>query len=187
MRSASLPAFQRKKCGVCMWSVWASRLAHISWSRKAPGVSTDRCRSKVRQPSSFREGPTNARSSASRSVSCPSRARKMTTCVTASFGSFPPDATRLRLFGLARLRALAFRLAIMAGIVAQIAARARNRWSGRPNTGLNEKRVECLEQSPASSIGFLLRPCVRRLSCRSSGWYSVPWRRFLAFHRDKPD
>src|SRR5580704_11018927 len=39
------------------------------------------------QPSSLRVGPTRARSSASRSISCPSRGRSWTTRVTASLGS----------------------------------------------------------------------------------------------------
>ena len=127
--SASLPAFQRKKCGVCMCSVWASRVAQTSWSKKAPGVSTERCRSKVRQPSSFLVGPTSARTSASNSVSWPSRARRITISVTASLGSLPPEAAFLRAFDRAGLRAFVFRFGIVAGIVAQIGSFARNTWS----------------------------------------------------------
>src|SRR6266849_9255959 len=82
------------------------------------------------QPSSLRDGPTSARSSASSSVSWPSRARRMTMSVTAFFGSFsfrPARDLRGTLFLLERLDAALFalRFAIMAGIVLQLAKTAR--------------------------------------------------------------
>jgi hypothetical protein len=72
-------------------------------------------------PSSRRVGPTNARNSASRNGSCPSRALSKTTSVTAPFGSFPSlDAPRLRGLLVPALRLppdfLAARLAIRPGL-----------------------------------------------------------------------
>src|SRR6516165_8581142 len=81
------------------------------------------------QPFSLRDGPTNARSSASSRVSWLSRARRITTSVTASFGSFScpleRDLRAIR-FVPERLGAARFalRLAIMAGIVLQLAKTA---------------------------------------------------------------
>src|SRR6266481_640422 len=80
------------------------------------------------QPSSLRDGLTSARSSASSNVSCPSRARRITISVTASFGSFPPatpSVFRALRFGLLVL--LGLRFGIMAGIVTQTAQRATTR------------------------------------------------------------
>src|SRR5689334_7653056 len=71
------------------------------------------------QPSSFLVGPTKARNSASSRISWPSRARRMTINVTASFGSFPPDDAFLRDFARADFRGFALRFGIVAGIVAQ--------------------------------------------------------------------
>jgi hypothetical protein len=123
-RRASLRAFQRRKWGEWVCSVCASRLSQTSWSRSEPGVSTERCKSYRRQPSSFRVGPTMPRSSASRMVSWPSRARSKTTNVTASLGSFvlPRERDRRKVFFLPERRdaaRFAFPLAIMAGIVLQ--------------------------------------------------------------------
>ena len=50
----------------------------------------------------------------------------MTMSVTASLGSFPPEAVFLRPFDLVDFRAFGFRLAIVAGIVAQNAFGASN-------------------------------------------------------------
>src|SRR5260370_2950843 len=74
----------------------------------------------VRQPSSLRDGLTSARSSASSNVSCPSRARRRTISVTASFGSFPPAAPRaVRALRFGLLVLLGLRFGIMAGSVTQ--------------------------------------------------------------------
>src|SRR5579884_1317814 len=73
-------------------------------------------------PSSLLVGATSARSSASSSNSCPSRARNTTIRVTADFGSFPapPFAFRelRRPLALPLPDRFALRVAIVAGIVA---------------------------------------------------------------------
>ena len=96
--NASLRAFHRIKCGVCVCKRCASRDSQTSCSINELGVSAPRCKSYVMHPSSRRVGPTSARSSASSSGSCPSRDFSNTTIVTASFGSFPSFDFREALF-----------------------------------------------------------------------------------------
>lgn len=127
-RTASLLAFQRRKCGVLVWRVWSARLAQTSWSMKAVGPSAEWYKSYDRQPSSFRVGPTRARSSASSSISWPSRGRSWTTSVTASFGGLGAPLRRaFRVLSLLRrrdlvrrpLELLPLRFAIVRGILLQ--------------------------------------------------------------------
>jgi len=60
----------------------------------------------------------------------------MTISVTASLGSFPPDAAFLRDFGLAGLRGLGLRFGMVAGIVAQNAPDASHSRVGASQPGI---------------------------------------------------
>jgi hypothetical protein len=123
--SESLRAFQRRKWGVRVCAVWSSRAPQTSWRRKAPGWSAQPCRSNRRHPSSLRDGAMSARSSASRRRCWPSLARRVTTRVTAFFGSLVTVAPRKRRradrFGALR----GFRLGMSAAIVLQTVLMAR--------------------------------------------------------------
>jgi hypothetical protein len=125
-----LRAFQRRKCGVRVCAVWSSRAPQTSWRRKAPGWSGQAWRSNRRQPSSLREGAMSARSSASRRMCWPSLARRVTTRVTAFFGSLvtvaPRERRRADRFGALR----GFRLGMSAAIVLQTVLMARRTGSG---------------------------------------------------------
>src|SRR5215467_5802430 len=88
------------------------------------------------QPSSLRVGAISARSSASSKNSWPSRGRRMTARVTASFGSLPlPADLAPRLEGLRDAARFFFFLAMMAGIVLQLGRMAR------VDGGGNERRI----------------------------------------------
>src|ERR1700722_20451667 len=106
----------------------------------------------MRQPSSLRVGPTTARNSASRSVSCPPRVLSSTTSVTASFGNFPSFDFRdalLRALGRLRRRLpedLVARFAIRAGL-----------YSNRAKTPPRPQQPQVRDTARCARLVLLLR------------------------------